>query len=129
MVARKSNQPDWSSDCNTHGVTTVQLAIHDARYAQALRKELLRDGNHEVYVVEKPDLGRDGVVVVDEQVFDTLPAVSERLGERFVVIARKGADHLAHMWRAGVRHVVFERDSSKTAQMAILAAELRLAHN
>lgn len=111
------------------GVTTVQLAIHDAGYAQALRNELLRDGSHQVYLVEKPDLKRDGVVVVDEQTFDNLPSMAGSICERLVVIARKGADHLAQIWQAGVRHVVFEKDSSATAQMAILAVELRLAHN
>lgn len=108
---------------------TVQLAIQNSGYAQALRKELLRDGSHQVYLVEKPDLKRDGVVVVDEQVFDTLPLLPESMSDRLVVIAHKGMDHLARIWGAGVRHVVFEKDSSNTAQMAVLAAELRLSHN
>lgn len=108
---------------------TVQLAIVDSGFAQALRNELLLDGSHEVYVVEKPDLRREGVVVVDEQSFDSLAVMPDVLTERLVVIARRGADDLARIWRAGIRHVVFEKDSSKTAQMAVLAAELRLSHN
>jgi hypothetical protein len=110
-------------------VKTVQLAIHDSGYAQALRNELVRDGSHQVYLVEKPDLKRDGVVVVDEQTFDSLLIVPESLSDRMVVISRMGANHLAQIWQAGVRHVVFEKDSSKTAQMAVLAAELRLSLN
>ena len=110
-------------------VKTVQLAIHDFGYAQALRNELLRDGGHEVYLVEKPDLKRDGVVVLDEKGLDSLNTLSESIAERLVVIARKGADHLAQLWRAGIRHVVFEKDSSRTAQMAVLALELRLSDN
>ena len=108
---------------------TVQLAIHDFGYAESLRNELLRDGGHEVYLVEKPDLKRDGVVVMDEDVLNTFTALPESIAERLVVIARRGADHLAQIWRAGIRHVVFEKDSSSTAQMAILALELRLSGN
>ena len=32
----------------------------------------------------------------------------------------------ARLWNAGIRHVVFEGDSPNTAQLAIIAAELRL---
>ena len=46
--------------------------------------------------------------------------------ERFVVLTRKGTDNLSKVWEAGVRHVVFEGDSPNTAQLAIIAAEMRL---
>jgi hypothetical protein len=104
---------------------TVQIAIRDSEYAQSLRKSLLRDGTHRVYLVAEPDLRIDGVVVIDRSELDGLSLCKEQ-PERFVVITRNGIDSLSLLWRAGIRHVVFEGDSSCTAQLAIIAAELRL---
>ena len=104
---------------------TVQLAIRDSEYAQSLRNLLLRDGTHRVILVDKPDLKLEGVVVIDGSGFENL-APLDSAPERFVVITRKGTDHLARVWDAGVRHVVFLEDSPNTAQLAIIAAELRL---
>ena len=104
---------------------TVQLAIRDSDYAQLLRNLLLRDGMHRVYLVDRPDLHLDGVIVIDESGFQILtPHDSEP--DRFVVITRKGSDHLSRVWDAGIRHVLFEEDPANTAQLAIIAAELRL---
>lgn len=105
---------------------TVQLAIHNSEYAQALRSLLVRDGIHRVQVVERPDLLEDGVVVVDEMRFESLSRQHLETPERFVVMSRMGADHLLRVWEAGIRHVVFEEDPPKTAQLAIIAAELRM---
>jgi len=108
---------------------TVQVVLKDPEYAQALRNLLLRDGNHRVYVVDQVDLRLDGVVVTDAVSMDNL-AMLEKAPERFVILTRKGSDHLARIWDAGVRHVVFEGDSPNTAQLAVIAAELRLpAHS
>ena len=104
---------------------TVQLAIRDSDYAQLLRNLLLRDGMHRVYLVDRPDLRMDGVIVLDESRFENL-AVLDSEPDRFVVITRKGTDHLSRVWEAGIRHVVFEEDPANTAQLAIIAAELRL---
>jgi hypothetical protein len=106
-------------------MTTVQLSIHDAEYAQSLRNLLLRDGTHRVLVVDKPDLKVQGVVVVDSSSCADL-SIFGSVAERFVVITRKGEDHLTRIWEAGVRHVVFEEDSPTTAQLAVIAAELRI---
>jgi hypothetical protein len=104
---------------------TVQLAIHDSDYARAIRKLLLRDGTHNVYQVNHPNLRMDGVVVMDESTFQNLPDDdSDR--ERFVIITSKGSHGLARMFDAGIRHVVFEGDSPYTTQLAIIAAEMRL---
>ena len=102
----------------------VQLAILDANYAQSLRNLLLRDGRHKVHLVEKPDLKLDGVVVIDENKFECLTMFAEP--ERFVLVTRKGVENLSRVWDAGIRHVVFTEDSPGTAQMAVIAAELRL---
>jgi len=103
---------------------TVQLAIHDSEYAQSLRNLLLRDGSHRVHLVDNPDLNLDGVIVVDEDRFENWTLDSEP--ERFVIVTRKGTGQLSRVWDAGIRHVVFEEDSASTAQLAIIAAELRL---
>lgn len=104
---------------------TVQLAIRDSEYAQSLRNSLLRDGTHRVFLVDQPDLRIDGVVVIDGNQLDSLAPCGQQ-PERFVVITRKGSDSLSRLWNAGIRHVVFEGDSPSTAQLAIIAAELRL---
>ena len=104
---------------------TIQMALKDSEYAEALRGLLLRDGTHRVYLVEQPDLRLDGVIVLDGTRAENL-SILDGEPERFVVITRKGSDHLARIWDAGVRHVVFEGDSPSTAHLAIIAAELRL---
>jgi hypothetical protein len=104
---------------------TVQLAIRDLDYAQSLRNSLLCDGAHRVYLVDQPDLRIDGVVVIDGSWLASLSRRGEK-PERFVVITCKGADSLSRLWNAGIRHVVFEGDSPNIAQLAIIAAELRL---
>jgi hypothetical protein len=106
-------------------MTTVQLAIRDSAYAQSLRNLLVRDNAHEVLLVDKPDLSVNGVVVIDGSQFEDF-SLRGAQPERFVVIMRKGAHHLSKAWETGVRHVVFEEDSPNTAQLAVMAAELRL---
>jgi hypothetical protein len=105
----------------------VQLAIRNSDYAQSLRNLLLRDGAHRVHLVAQPDLRLGGVVVVDEDRFHNLTPENEP--ERFVVITRKGTDNLSRVWEAGIRHVVFEEDSPNTAQLAVIAAELRMPND
>lgn len=104
---------------------TVQMALKNSEYAEALRGLLLRDGGHRVYAVEQPDLRLDGIIIVDGSRAETISMVAGE-AERFVVITRKGSDQLNRIWDAGVRHVVFEGDSPTTAHLAIIAAEMRL---
>jgi hypothetical protein len=104
---------------------TVQLAIGNMEYAQSLRDLLLRDGTHRVYVVDRPDLRLDGIVMIDGDRPGNLSMLDSE-PERFVVIAHKGSDSLSRIWDAGVRHVLFDGDPPNTAQLAIIAAELRL---
>ncbi|HYL36653.1 MAG TPA: hypothetical protein VEV17_12135 [Bryobacteraceae bacterium] len=104
---------------------TIQLALQNSEYSESLRCLLVRDGTHRVYVVDRPDLRLDGVIVIDGNQADTLSFLDGE-PERFVVITRKGSDHLAKIWDAGVRHVVFEGDPPSTAHLAIIAAEMRL---
>jgi hypothetical protein len=104
---------------------TVQLAIGNMEYAQSLRDLLLRDGTHRVYVVDRPDLRLDGIVMIDGDCAGSLSMLDSE-PERFVVIAHKGSDSLSRIWDSGVRHVLFDGDPPNTAQLAIIAAELRL---
>jgi hypothetical protein len=104
---------------------TVQLAIGNTEFAQLLRNLLLRDGTHRVYMVERPDLRLDGIIVIDGNRFENLTMLDSE-PERFVVITQKTSDYLSRIWDAGVRHVLFNGDSPNTAQLAIIAAELRL---
>ncbi len=103
---------------------TIQLALQNREYARLLENLLQRDGAHQVYVVDQPDLKLDGVIVIDGKHIDNLSMLDPE-PERFVVITSKGSDRLARIWDAGVRHVVFEGDSPSTAHLAIIAAEMR----
>jgi hypothetical protein len=118
------HHPHWYSP-EIDIMTTIQLAIPDSEYAQSLRNSLLGDGAHRVYLVDQPDMRIDGVVVIDGNQLDHLTSCGE-WPERLVVITHNGSDSLSRLWNAGIRHVVFERDSPNTAQLAIMAAELRL---
>ena len=108
-------------------MSTVQLAIHNHRYAATLADLLQRDGSHEVALVDRPDLDAGGIIVMDGSTPENL-LLFEAQPERFVVIARKDAGLLSRIWDAGVRHVVFEEDSPTTALLAVIAAELRAPH-
>ena len=105
---------------------TVQLAIHDSSFARRIRELLSQDGSCDVVLAEKPDLKRDGVVLMEEDTFDALnhPVAD---ADRFVIIASRNTLGLERMWRAGIHHVVFEGDSPGTVQLAIIAALLRNA--
>jgi hypothetical protein len=104
---------------------TIQLAIRDSDYAHSVRNLLLRDGTYLVYLVDRPNLGLDGIVVIDEDQFQNL-AQHDAEPERFVIVTRKATENLSRVWDAGIRHVVFEEDPPLTTQLAIIAAESRL---
>lgn len=106
-------------------IKTVQLAIPNSDYARSLRNLLLRDGAHNVHLVDQPNLGLDGVVVIDESRYRNL-VQSNSEQERFLVVTGKGTDSLSRMWEAGIRHVVFQEDPPNTTRLAIIAAEMRL---
>lgn len=103
---------------------TVQLAIPGSEYAKALRSLLVRDGTHRVCIVERPDLRMDGVIVIDGSSENL--SLLESHPERFLVVTQNGSDNLSIIWKAGARHVVFEKDPPHTAQLAIIATELQL---
>ncbi|HWR50603.1 MAG TPA: hypothetical protein VN428_05825 [Bryobacteraceae bacterium] len=104
---------------------TVQLSIHDAPYAAALRQLLEQNGLHQIRTVDSPDPAQEGVIVVDCGALNRLqlPLANP---ERVVLITRNEPRHLAQAWNAGIRSVVFCEDPLNTAVLAILAAELRV---
>ena len=104
---------------------TVQLAIRDLEHANSLRDLLLGDGVHQVRLVERPNLAIAGVIVVD---IDHLEKSGALAGgrDRLVVMASKASADLARVWKAGIRHVVFQGDAPGTVRVSVLATELSL---
>ncbi len=52
---------------------TVQMSIADDRYAASVQEALSRSCAWHIEAVERPDLSRHGVLVLDEQAFARLP--------------------------------------------------------
>lgn len=107
---------------------TIQIAITDAGYAAALRDLLLRNGSWEVVLADRPDPGRNGVIVLDLDHLGLIPKPVEN-PERVVLVARKESDDLNRAWEAGVNSVVTDKDPLNTAVLAIMAARLRAANS
>ncbi len=105
---------------------TIQVAITNTAYLDALRALLARDGEWRVLAVETPDPGREGVLVVDPEHLDRISRPIPR-PERVVLIARNEPRYLKRAWEAGVNSVVFESDPLNTALLAIMAARLEAA--
>jgi hypothetical protein len=104
---------------------TVQLAIRDSEHAYSLRELLLGDGVHQVHLVERPNLAIAGVIVVDINHLEKSGALAGGR-DRLVVMASKASADLARVWKAGIRHVVFQGDAPRTVRVAVLATELSL---
>ena len=105
---------------------TVQLSIADSQYAATVREALSRSCAWHVEAVERPDLSRHCVMVLDEQAFERLPLPLSN-PERIVLVARKEPQFLAQAWEAGIVSVVSEEDPLSTVLLAIMAAALRVA--
>jgi hypothetical protein len=104
---------------------TVQLAIRDTEHAYSLRDLLVRDGVHQVHLVDRPNLAIAGVIVVEVDYLERSGALAGGQ-ERLVVMASKTSADLARVWKAGLRHVVFHGDAPGTVRVAVLATELSL---
>ncbi len=106
---------------------TVQLSISDGAYAAAVREALCRSCAWQIESVDRPDISRDGVLVLDESAFERLPRPLSN-PERVVLIARKDThEMMALAWEAGIVSVVSVDDPMSTIQLAIMAAALRVA--
>lgn len=107
---------------------TVQLSIADGDYAAAVREALSRSCAWHVESVDRPDLERQCVLVLDEFAFARLPLPLSN-PERIVVISRPDPLLLAQAWEAGIVSVVSREDSLSTVLLAIMAAGLRVVKN
>src|SRR5579872_4626395 len=105
-------------------IQSVQLSIADALYAASVREAISRSCAWHVEAVERPDLSRHDVMVLDEQAFARLPLPLCN-PERVVLIAHKEqqvSEVLAQAWEAGIVSVVSEADPLNTVLLAIMAA-------
>lgn len=106
-------------------IQTVQLVIADAVYAAALREALTRSGPWQVVTVQQPDPRHQGVLVLDEDALDRMPA---RIchPERVVLVADQDPQHLSRAWDAGIVSVVSRTEPPNTVVLAVMAAALRV---
>ena len=106
-------------------IQTVQLALADAAYAAAVREALTRSAPWHIVSVARPDVRRNGVLVLDEDAFHSLPLPLPN-PECVVLVTPKDPQHLSAAWDAGVVSVVSVEDPLDTVLLAIMAAALRL---
>ena len=104
----------------------VQLSIADAKYATALREALSRSCAWPVDLVERPDVSKPSVMVLDEFAFARLPLPLSN-PERIVVICQPEPELFAQAWEAGIVSVLSKDDAVSTILLAIMAAGLRVA--
>lgn len=105
-------------------MTTVQLATTNREYAFFLRSVLVRRGEYQVVIIDKPDPRIPGLLVVADTLLDDLNRYDP---VRLIVIAsRHDTAHLNRFWDAGLRNVIFAEDSLQTAYLAIVGAHMRL---
>ena len=105
---------------------TVQLSIADGAYAAAVREAVARSCAWHVELVERPDLTRTGVTVLDEASFERLPLPLPNPERIVLITTRKDPELLAEAWDAGIVSVVSEDDPLNTVLLAIMAAALRV---
>ncbi len=105
----------------------VQLVLEDANYAKCLCDLLTLKARHRVFIMDSPETAIDGVVVVDGHFLLAHTELLSEIPERLVVLSGNDIQDLERIWKAGVQHVVFKGDPPGTAELAVMAAELRLA--
>jgi hypothetical protein len=107
---------------------TIELALTDIHYAQALQQLLARDAAFQDCVVRaaEDDLQPEActVLVLDTEHLNRLPHPLPH-PERIVLITQNAPEQLTRAWEAGIVSVVFEHDPLSTAMLAILSARYR----
>src|SRR5579862_3258765 len=101
-------------------MNTVQIAICDRSYAEALREVLIANGDREVHLVEYPNPAVDGVIVAEPI---TAPDLLEADIPRYVVFTRNVDFGSNPLWRAGVRHLIHADCPPRLGRLPIIAAE------
>ncbi len=104
-------------------MNTVQIAIRDREYAEALRDLLIADGNREVHLVECPNAALEGIIVAEPI---TAPDLSERDIHRYVAFTRNYNFGSNPLWQAGVRYIIHAGCPPRLGRLAIIAAERKL---
>ena len=104
---------------------TVQLAIKDPAFEEALREVLVRSGPWHVESVETPRPGERCVLVMDEVCLNRV-SLPLPYPERVVLLTRKDPANLSHAWEAGIVSLVSPDDPPSTVLLAIMAAALRV---
>ncbi|HEX5226830.1 MAG TPA: hypothetical protein VFW44_03935 [Bryobacteraceae bacterium] len=106
-------------------MTTVQIAIRNRRYAAALRDLLVADGNHCVYMMDRPSAAIGGIVVVDDTIVDRLRGSQEFDFSRFIVFIHRLNFDADRLFAAGVRYVIHVDSPPETGRLIVVAAERR----
>jgi hypothetical protein len=110
------------------GMRTIQIAVSDQGYADNLSRVLGQSGAWEIVCVDVPDAARLGVVVVDEDALDLLPAPLEN-PERVVLVDQGDGVDLNRAFEMGIKSVVSSRDPLDTVLLAVMAADLRASRS
>ena len=113
----------WTRNPDIRDMNTVQIAIRDRNYAEALRELLIADGDHEVRLVECPNLALDGVIVAEAM---TAPHILGPDAHRYVAFTRNANFGSNPLWRAGVRHLIQADCPPRLGRLAIIAVERKL---
>jgi len=103
----------------------VQIALADEKYSKALAAMLGRSGAWDTVAVDVPDPSLGGVMVVDSESLERLPHPLACL-DRIVLVTRNNPEQLSRAWEVGIHSVVFDNDPLNTAELAIMAASLRV---
>jgi hypothetical protein len=104
---------------------TVQVAIQNSAYAGSVHHLLAQDASRRVKLVARPDVTVGGVIVVDALNLHACPFLAKER-DRLIVMVDKGRDDLAKIWKAGVRHVIFQGDPPDATRGVVLGVELSL---
>jgi hypothetical protein len=106
---------------------TVQMTLSNGAFSAVVREALTHSCAWHVESVNRPDVSRNCVLVLDEEAFAGLPLPLSN-PERVVLIARKDTHELmGQAWEAGIVSVVSADDPIDTVLLAIMAAALRVA--
>jgi len=101
----------------------VQIAIRNREYAQALRHLLIGDGQHQVFILDRPTSEIDGVILVDEEFASDLRTFADSDLARCVAFTSKDGTAVKRLFEAGIRHAIQADCPLRDCRMAILNAE------
>jgi hypothetical protein len=104
-------------------MTHVQIAITDPYYAHALGDLLMADGQHQVHIVNYPNLTIDGVVVVDDTIVSRITSSPGLDFDRCVIFIQKLSFDANKLCYAGVHHVIYANQPPDVGRLVVLAAE------